>query len=517
MGSWKTGNIIFFLFQFQSLRLIIKQMVLKFFYRKIPVIGFLFFIFIQNAYSQGYYPIIISSPDMNGTDQPIETDNGCFLLPTMKCNNWCITSTQRGYIFKIDAVGDTSSVLLNKGDTIRYLNEIVELGDNQFLGIGTEVAPPYDNFRLLVIKFEIGLNTIWVKSYAIDSNYRFLTSTDILKKSGGGYFIVGDICLTSNPGFSQPYLFSLSSEGDLISMSFLTNLSVGCHLNNSMFSPDSTQFWLFGTGILFNTGCCLVQTDTLFNLINIKPYPEHQKRPLTAKMLYPDSIITSALYTVISQPQEDQIGISIMDTNLTSVPIHYFGTADTIDYPADGTSLDFHNPDSIFYAGTHNIIFGYWNEGVSWIMTGLLDRNLELRYEHYFGGDAYYRTNQIISTSSGGSFIIAAKFWPSSENNDLLIFKLDPDGLLVSLKETSILQMKQVLIYPNPSEGYFNIRAGLKNASIGLYDIFGQKILETQLNRGVTRIDCPGLTSGLYIYKISHKGKTIECGKWMNR
>ncbi len=467
--------------------------------------------------SQGSFSINISNNEPSGISGQIELNQGQYIIFYGRNNNPNQLQEIKGYLLKINDFGDTSSVALNSGDTVRYIHKMTKISDNEFLAIGNQIEPPYTNIRMLVLKLDSNLNTIWHKSFQLN-DFGVFYSLDILKKSNELFYLTGSIWL-KNFTYSRPYLIKINAMGDTVSTKYLEGLAILGYYN-SVFSPDSSQIWMFGPGYGTIGTTCLLATDTNFNIKSIKSLGGNDygyvNPPLMGKLFNNDSVLILGTYLMeLQHPDDDDIGIRKTDTALQPSPIHYFGAVDTVDYAADALGLDFINNDSIFYAGTHNIIPFYYSSGVSWIMTGMLDRNLQPRYERYYGGDAYYRTSFITATMDGGSLISAYKFYPASEHTDLLILKLNPDGLVTGSDQIGKEKMKQVLLYPNPGSDHLFIRTGLKNAVFNLTDTDGKLLLSKRIDQGNTTIGCASFSRGVYFYTVTINDNVVESGKWI--
>ncbi len=80
--------------------------------------------------------------------------------------------------------------------------------------------------------------------------------------------------------------------------------------------------------------------------------------------------------------------------------------------------------------------------------------------------------------------------------------------------------MKYAVAYPNPGSDVMNIRTGLQNAILTVYDINGRKIHEQEITDEVTSIDASNWNSGTYVWKLGVRNeelgvKEMESGKWV--
>ena len=74
--------------------------------------------------------------------------------------------------------------------------------------------------------------------------------------------------------------------------------------------------------------------------------------------------------------------------------------------------------------------------------------------------------------------------------------------------------------YPNPGGDVMNIRTGLRNAVLSVYDLQGRKIHEQEITDEVTSIDASKWQSGTYVWKLGMRNdelgiKEVESGKWV--
>ena len=84
---------------------------------------------------------------------------------------------------------------------------------------------------------------------------------------------------------------------------------------------------------------------------------------------------------------------------------------------------------------------------------------------------------------------------------------------------TSSDSSPELIIYPNPSNGNFVLqqlktvdKKSLQNGNIEIYDVYGQKVFQSQINstKYEIHLDLPG---GIYFYKFKDKEKIKGTGK----
>ena len=92
-----------------------------------------------------------------------------------------------------------------------------------------------------------------------------------------------------------------------------------------------------------------------------------------------------------------------------------------------------------------------------------------------------------------------------------------PASAFVSIEEAHAHNLKVAVAYPNPGGDVMNIRTGLRNATLHVYDMQGRKIHQQEITDEVTSIDASKWSSGTYIWKLkTENGKLkVEEGKWV--
>ena len=124
----------------------------------------------------------------------------------------------------------------------------------------------------------------------------------------------------------------------------------------------------------------------------------------------------------------------------------------------------------------------------------------------------YDREIRSIKSTKGGSLLICGAEYITKIPASLFGFedteKLHEYGLHLAMA------------YPNPGSNVLNIRCGLRNAVLSVYDMHGRKIHEQEITDDVTSIDASAWKSGTYVWKLGIRNeelgvKVIETGKWI--
>lgn len=106
----------------------------------------------------------------------------------------------------------------------------------------------------------------------------------------------------------------------------------------------------------------------------------------------------------------------------------------------------------------------------------------------------------------------------SNGNNGQLMsgtsWSADAQAICVTTSITdNVEDINSIKIYPNPNNGVFYIDSKNDNETLEIANIYGQTILNTELNSGKTKIDLSSYSHGIYIYKLSNHKEEFKTGK----
>jgi len=200
-----------------------------------------------------------------------------------------------------------------------------------------------------------------------------------------------------------------------------------------------------------------------------------------------------------------------------------WGRADTVDFPAFTNGIDFRNKDSIFIGGTHNMPYALdpgQQPVPTWFVVLQTDSLLNVRWERFYGGDANYLMTNLIATRDGGCLEAGTRYDYMNnpeQQTDIIVLKLNSEGLLVGDHELPETRMSEAIVYPNPGTDALQIRLAVQHptALLELFDANGRLVLSQQLHQKESRIAVNQLPSGTYIYKLSADTGLLESGKWV--
>ena len=69
----------------------------------------------------------------------------------------------------------------------------------------------------------------------------------------------------------------------------------------------------------------------------------------------------------------------------------------------------------------------------------------------------------------------------------------------------------------DPGKDVLNIRTGLRDARVVVYDLNGRLVHSQTITEHVTAIDAGGWGEGIYVWKVMANGKEVEIGKWVKK
>jgi hypothetical protein len=469
------------------------------------------------GHSQTGFQVIFQSPSDDYVQDIAEgVNNTYFAVGSYRSNLY--PWNYIGLIYRIRSASDTFSRRLVFSDTVTRLFRIIKSGEHEFLLLGTICNPPEYTERLFIAKMDTNLSIIWRKEYKLKS-YNWFWSINCLNAKNSSLILFGTAWQDSN-GQRDVFFVNVTPYGDTIKSGYYLPESPA--IRSGVFSPDSSSIWFFGGGFDYNYRGERAEFDTNYVLQRIDWLPEltYGDNGNIVQWYNTQKLLYSGLFPIDpfgGGPQDDDLGMTFMDTALNMNSLHYFGAIDTIDYPSYERNFSYLDTNRIFFAGTKNVFIGFFPQEVSWIMAGLLDHNLNTQYFKMFGGDAYYMATCVLATSDGGSIISATRYDYTTQDfeRDCYFLKLDENGLITSDGGSNEINSRlSPDIFPNPGNDIVNV-SGVDIGIIEFYSIDGRKILSQYIGPLSKSIGVSNLLPGCYIYRILNKNIPIGTGKWI--
>ncbi|MEE3486385.1 MAG: T9SS type A sorting domain-containing protein, partial [Bacteroidales bacterium] len=90
-----------------------------------------------------------------------------------------------------------------------------------------------------------------------------------------------------------------------------------------------------------------------------------------------------------------------------------------------------------------------------------------------------------------------------------------PAEAFVGIDEAHDNGLKVAIAYPNPGKDVLNIRTGLQDVRVEVYDVNGRLMHRQDITENVTEIDAGGWAEGVYVWKVIVNGVEVESRKWI--
>ena len=208
-------------------------------------------------------------------------------------------------------------------------------------------------------------------------------------------------------------------------------------------------------------------------------------------------------------------------------------TDEEYDQKALCEAIDFRG-DDIYMCGLMNMMDAYGGsdpESVENFYVALFDGNMNLKGEIYYHNEVWMTTPySVYALPSGGCLVSTGGYDRRTFEQQHAIYKLS-DETIVGIDEAHDAGFAVAVAYPNPGKDVLNIRTGLQDARVEVYDMRGRLMHRQDITENVTGIDAGGWVSGTYIWKVytggsltlrpnsatASSGTLAETGKWIKK
>jgi hypothetical protein len=373
------------------------------------------------------------------------------------------------------------------------------------------------NQDLLYLKLDQELEITDQKNLTLFPNFGISYINSIIDSDNN--FVLSGYTSGSN---TNPYYYKLSQEGDSI-VSFLHENE---HILSKSFDiierPNNKGYYSFCShldGPLGDPPGSMLKLNKSFEIEEKFYIPMLAFNNYSPIKTGNDIIINTNKFRAMPGSDDNDIILMKIDTVANPMYDHPLGMlGDTNDYAPymNGTSqvglTDF------YASGTANLIEYdpfYGNGQNNWIMLGKFSANLEEYWLKYFGGDAYYHTYSMTTTSDHGCLVVATRYDDEHPENDrdIYVLKVNDEGL-VTWDETIQPSADVYKVYPNPGNNVLNLDLREKRFVFQLYNNTGQLVLSKENQRS---INTSAMSRGIYFYRIIKDGEILSSGKWVKR
>ncbi len=258
----------------------------------------------------------------------------------------------------------------------------------------------------------------------------------------------------------------------------------------------------------------VIHFDYNFDFLNQYDLTIPNFEPNHAELLNDSVLLWSGDYNHWNPPPVIDIDLSRATTNLQGELIshHYFGVPDTLDRQPQISIID---DDHYLIGGTKNYASF---EQYSWISLYKSDLSGEVIYERYFGGDAQYTLNKLDITEDGGflisGYVRSYPVYPIIYPYDIIIMKVDSNGLLTAINEELDQKNESILPYPNPGDDFVIFESSKPDLNLRLIDINGKLVHHEEFDYNIL-VETAHFKPGTYTYIISEGLRLISSGIWI--
>jgi hypothetical protein len=404
----------------------------------------------------------------------------------------------------------TDSLSIEKLDNYYIIiQSLIKSEDNELLFYCNALNSITLDIQLCLLKTDQSLNVL---------NYNFFGSEN------SNEFIY-NFCINSNNNivFVGSNDYSYVTEGYLLWELDITGNTVQYKVDNTYlpFAPDIFQ--MSGSGkyyVIDNNGLLIYNTNFELDAVltinsdstGFSSFP--QKHKLINDFQYLKTGMQN-VYNGTGPPEDPyDMAFLIMDEYYQIVDEHLFGVPDTLDFPRN---IDWIDTNRIFFSGVKNYITLPPED--SWLSLYITNLQGEIIHAKYYGGYGLYTVGTGLATSDGG-YIIASSWFdfanyipPGPIDWDVIIMKVDADGLISNVETPMPFKVTNVIVYPNPVKNELHFDLGLySNLQLSIYNSTGERIIFQSLLHSQT-IDISSFPSGMYVYLLTGKNGFTETGK----
>ena len=205
------------------------------------------------------------------------------------------------------------------------------------------------------------------------------------------------------------------------------------------------------------------------------------------------------------------------------------GLAD-FDFVAECRAVDVGNSFSLYFCYSLDVSLSL--SGDSWVVIEQLDNDFNTLKEVYYGTNddmIWYCAESITTTSDGGVLMTAqTKELTDQSQQGSVVVKFSAE-VFDGIDEAHDAGFVVAIAYPNPGKDVLNIRTGLKDARVEVYDMIGRLVHSQDITENVTGIDATDWAEGVYVWKVYTTGVSTlrqgsatsgsttlaETGKWV--
>ncbi len=420
-------------------------------------------------------------------------------------------------VFKLDPNGMfIDSIHYNFYNNSTLISDFIEYNYNQFILLSTFHEPTANgnNGGFLVSLMDTNLNLTETKVFYADTNYRILGVYG--DKSSDGHLFLS-LAMNLTGAIFHSYLIEMDESFNILKQRLLTD---NASAYQKLRKISDTLYWSIN---VLNNKYEIFDSELI--KVNEQRIPERFTSIISVKWDSDSSFYVLGDHIESESGHSHNLGFlkQFHPIDTSGYLFNHWRLSDTVDVPAFFNGIDYKNKDSIFMGGIRNlpiVVDPYHFPQTTWFVILQTDSLLNMRWERFYGGDANYMMTNLIATRDGGCLVAGTRY--DYMNNpepqtDIIVLKLNSEGLLVGNNELPETRMHEAIVYPNPGTDALQIRLAVQHptALLELFDANGRLILSQQLHQMESRIAVEHLPKGTYIYRLSADTGLLENGKWV--
>ncbi|MBQ8760112.1 MAG: T9SS type A sorting domain-containing protein [Bacteroidales bacterium] len=187
-------------------------------------------------------------------------------------------------------------------------------------------------------------------------------------------------------------------------------------------------------------------------------------------------------------------------------------------------SMDMTKDGGIYFTYTLNC--GFFDDKDSWIIIEKLDSDFDTIATFFYNEVGVYSKATCITTTKDDGLLLVSYSYDLYNHDDRWskVTKF-PASAFVNIEEAHAHNLKLAVAYPNPGGDIMNIRTGLRNATLQVYDMQGRKVHQQIITDEVTSIDASKWQNGTYVWELragngngrGNENGILESGKWVKK
>jgi hypothetical protein len=472
---------------------------------------FFFFFAAKIIYAQSFELIYKTNFDDISTDA-IETPDNSFVL-TLSSGNFYEEDYQFKLI-KISSEGlliDSIEIVIPENYALKELYNIYQVNDNLYLTTGLCRNKISDSLKIIIVQFDqnIESNQTFMCNFSLQGNFNI----------GNNFLNAYGNIVTIGTDFNNYNHFLLEYDmfGNLINYQYYDDENFTARYANAIWEVEQLnkyhlylagfpqEFWIIDritfaietvknyNSTFWPWDCSNGINNTNYLVIGRNYLNDNIKKPAFLEVDSSGNILCMQSYNFYADTNSGNINKSF--DNYTN---------------------------KIYIVAAHNFLVtsGYpFIPQQQWIWLMKINTDYSVDWQHFYKGDVNFMPYKVLATTDGGALVLSTRYdWndPIPDQRDVHILKIDSTGYYdpITGTEEEIEQMnKQILVYPNPTNGDVNFVLGLySNLQLFVYNSMG-KLNLTELLPTSKTIDLSSLPNGVYFYLITGKNGFKESGK----